>query len=374
MKGRVGIVTLYGNQNFGNRLQNYALQRTIQSIGFPEVQTLKHAKRNIATADLLLERVDRLHSLGPGGALKRIAGRFRRGVPEGTADLATQEAIVRFVRSHIDETEFDYADVRHSEQFRRDYDFFVVGSDQVWAPPTYDRETTFLQFASPSQRIAYAASFGLDRVPYRLTEAYRSGIRGMAHVSVREERGAQLVREIAGRDAEVVLDPTMLLPVREWEELAIIPDPLRFGGYIAEFFLGSSAEADMEPVVSYARRNGLDRVNLRGDSRLERSVTIGPLEFIGAIKQSSVLVTDSFHAAVFATIFSIPYLLKGRGAMTSRFDTLLSKSGLAMPRWRNIRELEASVDIDWSLVRDNLAREKTRSIANLEIALTSADL
>ena len=38
---KVGIITLIGNYNFGNRLQNYALQETIKNLGF-ECLTLKN--------------------------------------------------------------------------------------------------------------------------------------------------------------------------------------------------------------------------------------------------------------------------------------------------------------------------------------------
>ena len=32
--GRVGLVTITGGSNFGNRLQNYAMQRIISKLGF----------------------------------------------------------------------------------------------------------------------------------------------------------------------------------------------------------------------------------------------------------------------------------------------------------------------------------------------------
>ena len=32
--GRVGLVTITGDSNFGNRLQNYAMQRIISELGF----------------------------------------------------------------------------------------------------------------------------------------------------------------------------------------------------------------------------------------------------------------------------------------------------------------------------------------------------
>lgn len=192
----------------------------------------------------------------------------------------------------------------------------------------------------------------------------------MAHVSVREQRAAQMVRELTGREVPVVLDPTMLPIPAEWESLAETPQSLTGGGYVAEFFLGTATDEEMRPVHQFAAARGLDRVDLRSDTPEDLAV-MGPLEFIGAIKASSLLVTDSFHAAVFATIFRVPYLLKGRGAMNSRFDTLLQKSGLSMPRWETVKELEASIDIDWDAVHQNIARERAQSLDYLRSALLS---
>ena len=44
---KVLIITLYGNFNFGNKLQNYALQEKLKSLGF-EVETLvyKHTYKS----------------------------------------------------------------------------------------------------------------------------------------------------------------------------------------------------------------------------------------------------------------------------------------------------------------------------------------
>jgi len=125
----------------------------------------------------------------------------------------------------------------------------------------------------------------------------------------------------------------------------------------------------MLPILEFATDRGFDRVDLKSDAR-EDLAAMGPLEFIGAIKASNLLVTDSFHAAVFATIFRVPYLLKGRGAMNSRFDTLLSKSGLPMPRWGTFKELEASIDIDWDSVHQRIARERADSLDYLRTALS----
>ena len=58
---------------------------------------------------------------------------------------------------------------------------------------------------------------------------------------MREKRGQVLLREAAGRDARVVLDPTLLLTGEDWGELAAAPK--RQGPYILCYFVSDPGEA-----------------------------------------------------------------------------------------------------------------------------------
>jgi len=372
----VGIVTLTGVGNFGNRLQNFALQEAIKSVGVDRVETIRSNPRTREGGNHFVRRLSILRSEGAGVVLLWLRSRFGHLVgvrpPVSTHFLGPEResAIREFVAESIDESSFDCSSVESAASIASSFDAFVVGSDQVWHPGFGLRDSLrFLGFANPDQRIAYAASFGVSSIPRHLEDVYRSGITSMAYISVREYRAAEIVRELTGREVPVVLDPTMLLESAVWEPLAKVPESLAGGGYVAEFFLGSPTDNEMLPILEFATDRGFDRVDLKSDAR-EDLAAMGPLEFIGAIKASNLLVTDSFHAAVFATIFRVPYLLKGRGAMNSRFDTLLSKSGLPMPRWGTFKELEASIDIDWDSVHQRIARERADSLDYLRTALS----
>ncbi|NCD20779.1 MAG: polysaccharide pyruvyl transferase family protein, partial [Actinobacteria bacterium] len=298
----VGIVTLTGSSNFGNRLQNFALQEALISMGVDRVETVRSDPRAREGGSHFVRRLAILRSEGAGSVLLWLRSRFGRliGVrpPVSTHFLGREResAIREFVAESIYESLFDCSSVESAASVAPSFDAFVVGSDQVWHPGFGLRDgLRFLGFANPDQRIAYAASFGVSNIPRQLEDVYRSGITSMADISVREYRAAEIVREFTGREVPVVLDPTMLLEPMEWEALAKVPQSLAGGGYVAEFFLGTSADEEMLPVQQFAAERGLDRVDLKSDAR-EDLATMGPLEFIGAIKASHLLVTDSFHA------------------------------------------------------------------------------
>lgn len=383
------IVTLVGNSNYGNRLQNFALQEALLNLGVGRVETISSSQQeNDFNGSFCLRGLTALQTKRPREIAMRL---YKRISPlhanvtnsASVTEITRKACIETFTQTYITQTARDYLQDEIDHRLAASFDYFVVGSDQVWTPTaSLSNRLRFLEFSLAHQRVAYAASFGLSNLPIQYRRSYRSSISRIAHVSVREDRAAEMVRELTGRQVPVVLDPTMLLDRTVWETLAVIPATLAEGGYMAEFFLGSPTRAQLLPAIQHATAHDLDIVNLSwglpstqstrlsGSRRFDDLATMGPLEFIGAIKASSLLVTDSFHAAVFATIFRVPFLLKGRGAMNSRFDTLLRKSGLTMPKWGTRRELEASIDIDWESVRTNIARERAESLAYLRFALS----
>lgn len=383
------IVTLVGNSNYGNRLQNFALQESLLNLGVDRVETIRSSQQKNDLAGSFYRRARAtLDTRHPRELAARLHKRFSLNHAATKTSVSVNEfprraKIDGFTQSLIRETSRDYLPSDFDDDFAGSFDYFVVGSDQVWAPAAgLSNRLRFLEFALPQQRVAYAASFGLSSLPSHCLTPYPPAISEIAHLSVREDRAAEIVWELTGREAQVVLDPTMLLEPAKWEELAIVPTTLQGREYVAEFFLDSASEAELLPVTQHATARGLDRANLSWNlsnsyssdpsesGLLEDLAAMGPLEFIGAIKASNLLVTDSFHAAVFATIFRVPYLLKARGDMNSRFDTLLSKSGLTVPKWGTLKELEASIDIDWDSVHHNIARERAESLDYLQTALS----
>ena len=374
----VAIVTLGGYTNFGNRLQNFALQETLLSLGATTVETLhgvpRGESRSVKAQRLALTALAR-----PRELLGRIRGRRSGAGPDRyTCPPERQDAIRAFSDEFIRQAPTAFKDMGQADFDR--YSHFVVGSDQVWNPAyTHVNPEWFLSFAPRGRRIAYAASFGIPSVPRYAASRYRRGLRGLAAVSVREERASAMVRELAGLDAPVVLDPTMLLTPGRWSGLAQRPQVLEPESYVAKFMLsaGDSASgetADLAPVDEHARRHQLRIVDLH-DPVEEELVALGPLGFIGAIEDAALVVTDSFHAAVFSILFHRPFFLVQRGAMNSRFETLLAHAGLqALPSApRNLLHL---TKVDWESVdmRLETMRQKSVEFLNLKLMRTNASI
>src|SRR5699024_4424214 len=120
-----------------------------------------------------------------------------------------------------------------------DFDFFIVGSDQVWNPHNlHGTSFYFLDFAPKEKRISYSASFGIDSIPEKYEKLYIEKLSEMSHISVREHAGANIVKKLTGTDAPVLVDPTMLLTKDEWLSLSKRASNRPKSPYMLTYFLG----------------------------------------------------------------------------------------------------------------------------------------
>ena len=103
------------------------------------------------------------------------------------------------------------------------YDLLLSGSDQIWNPKIFPDgrfDPVFFGAFSPRRKIAYAPSFGIPRIPDGMEAELRGYLDDFSHLSARERQGQAILRDITGRDAPTVLDPTLLLTCRDWEAAA----------------------------------------------------------------------------------------------------------------------------------------------------------
>jgi hypothetical protein len=209
-----------------------------------------------------------------------------------------------------------------------------VGSDVVWFPR--NEGVFFLSFAPSSRKkISYAASFGLGEVPDKYKKNVSDGIAGFHSISVREHRGVELVKELTGRDAQWVVDPTILLTDDKWR--AISKSPIDINGYILTYFLGETPYM-RKGVKQISKETGLKVVNIAGGNwefqnscdklkeylhqkmriREMNIYDVGPAEFIGLFENASIVLTNSYHGMIFAIIFRKSFLSFPRKGVDGR--------------------------------------------------------
>ncbi len=324
-KGAAGmksaIVTIYGEQNYGNRLQNYAVYTVLRQMGIPcetvaRLQRISQkAKAKKAVKQLLL----------PLGIL-----------PKGTQLRAKREkAFLAFTKKHIPTRYVITDNNRLPDNIAREYDYFVIGSDQVWNPTFGGFENQFwdmfLLFAKPKQKICFSPSIGVSKLPTQWESKFREAWMTFPEINVREEAGANLISQMTGKDVGVTIDPTLMLTAKQWSAVAQPVPSVDGCEYILEYFLGDMSQEENRETQDYADQNHYKRIRLL-DARNPEIYVSGPAEFLTLIKNAKLVITDSFHACVFSIIFGKPFVIHKRQDNTqdmySRIHTLCNLFGL----------------------------------------------
>lgn len=352
---KIAILTVVDYNNYGNRLQNYALQKVLESEGY-EVQTLKNSFVKTES------KIDQLKLF-----VKRnlLASKF------GTVFMKYEKKqrisnFMEFTKKYISESNFDISNPNVSTKELAKFDTIIVGSDQIW---NYEllrfSELNFFPFKQPRQKlVSYAASFGVDKIPVEKEDMFVKGLQEFDNITVREEAGSRIVSQLLERDAKVVLDPTMLLSKSDWSSLADESDLDTDYDYLVTYFLGEPTKEQKEYINGYARKYNL-KIRKFNDITDTECYKLGPAGFVKLIRDSKGVFADSFHASVFSIIFEKFFKVFERNSnhqtMISRIDTLLSLFDLETQRF-SISDYSYD-DIDYDKV-DVILQHKRQASMN----------
>lgn len=362
----LAIITLNGNINYGNRLQNYALQIFLQKYK-NDVKTIWYEEKT---------NFELSYKINLKTIIKFIINKndYRKKIKKYyIVDKIRLYNIKKFSDKYIN---IKYI-IKDLDRLDNEYDYFIVGSDQVWNPnfwlKKYNHDNVrFLKFVSKEKRIAYAASIAIPEIPKDKKQFFYDSLNEMKAISMREKAGADLVKKLTGREVPVVVDPTILLTKEEWQKLEMVPEWYNGEKYILTYFLGNSS-----PIIkSIAKKNNWKIYNLM-DKNNFNLYTSRVEEFVYLINHAQLVATDSFHASVFSILMNTPFLVvnrqeKGMADMTSRIDTLMKLFGY-QDRYLvngkcNLSD-EEILHMDFSNVKDIQEREIKRSTAYMKKAL-----
>lgn len=354
---KIGIVTILGFDNYGNRLQNYALQQTINKIGFDCITINNQPFSN--TKNKYLLRIIKNRKFRNDYSLnldrKNNFAMFNKNIN------ISQKKITPFYNPF------------------KDIDTYVVGSDQVWNPNfSRLREIDLLNFPRCKNRISYAASFGIENLPKEYVNKTRESLKKFKNISVREEAGKKIIEKITSRnDVEVLIDPTMLLSSKEWD--SVIKKPKQIDNYpnkkyILNYFLGELSNNRKKEIERIAIENDCFIINLLDKN--DPFYSCGPSEFLYLEKNAFLICTDSFHSSVFAIIFNRPFVVfereeKGADNINSRIETLVRTFNLKDREYNNKKITEKNISHNYSEAYKVLELEKKKSIEFLKKSLVS---
>lgn len=350
---KAGIVTMVGGNNYGNVLQNYAVQQLLKEQGY-EPYTLNNttkygfpfgasswrvvpAWKKLQPSHVVgyrrtvkLDRYGCKNDRDFSGAAYKVAKENVNALKEAKKRRAEKFAACREEMLHTDPRPLNRE--RHDAAQIAEYDAFITGSDQVWNPYYWTTSSVdFLQFAPEHKRIALAPSIGISEFPKQREADYRRWIDSIPHLSVRETAGAKIIKELTGRDAKVLLDPTFALTSEQWLSFAKEPKIHPDKDYVFCYFLGNETNRYVRYIESFAKDNNCEIVNICDIHDL-RYYDIEPREFVWLLSKAKAVFTDSFHGVAFSINLQVPFVVfervEGGSSMSSRIASVLKKTGL----------------------------------------------
>ena len=380
----IGVCIKYFHENYGGMLQAYATASYLEKIGL-DYELIRYEKKHtpltiVKALPRLLNGVllnDKYEAL-----IKKLG---KKKHPEFAAhESERMEAFRRFKETHFTKLSPVYVGYEALCSGAVNYNAVVTGSDQLWSPAGLPTNFYNLMFV-PAQirKISIASSFGVKEIPWYQRRRTADFLKRIDHVSMRENSGAEIVKELTGREVPVILDPVFLFDKDGWEQM--IPVQREFEEpYIFAYFLGNNPE-QRTAVKLAAEQLGCKIVTLR---HLDRYIPedeqfgdyapydIAPDRFLNLLRGAAYVCTDSFHGACFSVIHGKQFVVFNRYSdnfmfsKNSRIDTLCGNLGLQDRRFaeHSILAEQLQAAIDYEAVQDRFAQMKQETDSYLASA------
>lgn len=367
---RLALLTFHNAANYGASLQAYALEKFLADKGY-DCEYINYV--NVSRSREYSMTWHIYDSLRHGKLASAAA--YMAGTPFLTL---RKIRFNKFYSQYLRKTEKVYRSSSEAIELNGKYDRFIVGSDQVWNPACNGDDTAFLlDFVKNNrERISYSSSFGVATIDDNHRDAYKNNLSTFFALAVRESIGRDLIKELTGRDAQVVLDPVMLLTKEQWMQLVPVKqNKERFifsytnrDSQIADFFkTGYELDGKKHYILSrYTRPQ--DFIN--PTSRVKYCMS--PQEFVSVIANAELVVSASFHCLAMSIILNRPFVAiltgdKGKDERPLNILRALNLENRILNPSMTAEEVKAS--IDWDSVNKKIDELRVSSVSYLDKAI-----
>ena len=383
----IGICIKYFHENYGGMLQAYATTQIFEKMGL-EYELIRYEKKKnfffiIKSLPRLLNGVllnDKYE------ALKKKIG-MKKHPDIARLDQRRMKAFGRFKDAHFTKLSPIYKGYKTLSKEAETYEAVITGSDQLWSPAGLPTNYYNLQFVPDGvKKISYASSFGVSQIPWYQKRRTAAFLHRLDAISMRENRGSEIVQELTGKEVPVVLDPVFMLTPEEWAER--IPARKPAGEpYIFAYFLGASPE-HRDAVRKLAKKTGLRVITLRHLDQYVKAdeqfgdyapYDVGPAEFLNLLRYADYVCTDSFHGACFSIMHHKKFMVFSRyqdGAKhskNSRIETLCQNLGLEERRYSKAFLKAIEAEINYQEVEKKLTAMRKHAMEYLSLALLEGE-
>lgn len=308
-KKQVGIVTLVHVRNIGAVLQAYALKTKIEQFGYDVIFLKVYGKRDA------LEFFK-----GDMGSIRPCTIKF----------LTEKNNKFKTSFSAFSEVTLEKVDLSN-------LDAIILGSDSIWIPKNGKRymPKEFFGDINAKKIYSYAASSGgiIDSKLY--TEQQKKALKNIDIITVRDSYTQSIINQLIGKNARIVLDPTLLL---DWKEEI---DKFNFDNpkvtempYLVVY--GGVSEQTVKKIVLFAKKNNLVVLNIGSYNKLfENNIAVSPFEFLNYIYGAKLVITSMFHGVMLSLSYKKNFIYLSRDKNRDiKISTTMKLLGFEGDKWK----------------------------------------
>ena len=258
-------------------------------------------------------------------------------------------------------------------------DAFVCGSDVIWNTDlNYKIGAFFLDFAT-KYKFSYAASFGKAEIKKDALTFAGEKLKSFDAISVRENTSLRIVNTCSDKEVKIVADPVILLDTEEWKSIMskssmhnkyIFAYTTHMNNTFKNFLQTLKKLTGLQIVVSIwslSVKQALKQRKVSGQA---------PQEWLSLLHGAEYVVTNSFHATVFSTLFHKKFFTvvsgdKAKG-INMRMNDFLNAVGLGNRIYSSVPDTIDLSAIDYNNVDEKIALMRAKSLEYLKRNLEEA--
>lgn len=314
---KIGILTFHASHNFGSMLQAFALQKTLQKMGHKcDIINFRSKIQVENCSGTYNKPIDSLY-----GLLRKLSL-----LPFSKDLVCKYNKFEKFLTDDLCCTNLFSKEEQVLEEAEC-FDFYICGSDQIWNSSAKDFSWLYFLPFSKGKKISYACSAGDKILLPQDKEKMIKLLSSFSAISVREQKLSEKISSLLQRKIDVVLDPTLLFTAEEWINY-IDKEPIVKGDYLlvySPYFMPKL----LKEIPIANKTTGIVicspmSVRMLYNPHVIKQLNTGPWDFLNLIYHSKGVISGSFHASVFAKLFSKPLFCTDMGS-GSRIENLQNK-------------------------------------------------
>jgi hypothetical protein len=339
---KIGILNYHDGINHGAFLQCYALYKFIEIQGHNvEVINYKNSRHWFAEYRYFLVR-------------KNIISIIRNIIK-----------IIKFKKCHR-KMKMTASIRRNKRIYNYNYDCVLVGSDEVWnyTNPMVGYDITYFGEGINTVKIgSYAASFGWLEANTSLPSEIKNRLMNFSYISVRDDNSKAIIKNNIDLDVDILVDPTFLYNFNGCE-VKYKNAPQYMDDYILVYAPGIIDDSIEKKIREmYGDKREIVSIG-RAIPWADKNITdVDPFEWLWFFKNSSFIVTSSFHGTIFSIKYGKQFISIPNKASYNKIDYLLRKLHLSDRLLSTESDIDKFIDaeINYNKVYDILNDDVDRS-------------